>query len=237
MTRLFLLALLSLLGAVPPAAANTLVRLETSLGIVDVELFDTEAPATVANFLDYVGSGTAADGGYDGSFIHRSARTPQNTPFVIQGGGYYFDVDTQFVDAIPTAPPVVNEFGRSNLRGTVAMARVGGQVNSATSQWFVNLTDNSFLDTVDGGFTVFGEVVAGMDVVDAIAALDRWNFGGPLNEVPLIDFDNTVPAAQVAAEFAANQVLINSATVVPEPAVGLLLCAGLALVAARRRQA
>lgn len=136
-------------------------------GITNVLLFDQEGagtPATVANFTSYV-----EDGDYVNSIIHRSV-----PGFVIQGGGFTFDGE-QFGE-VPTDPPVVNEFSsdRSNLRGTIAMAKLGGDPDSATSQWFFNLADNSQnLDGQNGGFTVFGEVLSEADLapVDAIAEL------------------------------------------------------------------
>jgi cyclophilin family peptidyl-prolyl cis-trans isomerase len=161
--------------------------METPLGSFEIELFDEEAPATVANFLNYV-----ADGDYTDSFIHRSV--PQ---FVIQGGGYTFqdsagDTFQARLGTVPADDPVANEFGRSNTRGTIAMAKLGGDPDSATSQWFINLADNSAnLDDQNGGFTVFGEVTGdGMTVVDAISAVKIWNAGpgSPFDQIPLIDF-------------------------------------------------
>lgn len=171
-TTVFLAALL---GAAPAAATS--VTLRSPLGDIVIELFEDRAPETVANFLNYVD-----DGDYQDSFIHRSV-----PGFVIQGGGYSF-VDGEVVE-VPTDPPVINEPGISNLRGTVAMAKRSGDENSATSQWFINTDDNaSDLDGQNGGFTVFGEVTSGMDVVDAIAALPVWNAGGAFSELPLIDY-------------------------------------------------
>ena len=160
-----------------PAIATNVV-MQTPFGEVEIELFDEEAPATVANFLNYVN-----DGDYANSFIHRSV-----PGFVIQGGGFSF-IDGEVL-AIPSDPPVINEPGISNLRGTVAMAKVSGDPNSATSQWFFNLADNSAsLDNSNGGFTVFGQVAGnGMEVIDQIAALEIWNAGGALGELPLIDY-------------------------------------------------
>ena len=158
------------------------VTMHTTLGAIEVHLFDEQTPATVANFLKYV-----TDGSYNGSFIHRSVHG-----FVIQGGGFTFK-DEKAV-AIAQNPPVINEPGISNRRGTIAMAKLADQPNSATSQWFFNLKDNSAeLDNQNGGFTVFGEVTGGMNVVDAIAALKVWNAGAPFNELPLINFTNTGP--------------------------------------------
>ena len=184
------------------ASEATVVRFDTDQGVIDMTLYDALAPATVANFLNYVTSTR-----YDGTFVHRSAVTQLGDPFVIQGGGFTYDEVSNTAPGISLDPPVVNEFGLSNTRRTVAMARQGGAVNSATSQWFVNMGDNSFLDTVDEGFTVFGAVMGDtMDVVDNIAALPRFNLGGaPFNEVPLED-NGATPLAQ-------SLVFVNSATV------------------------
>lgn len=142
----------------------TTVRMTTPLGAIDVELYDSAAPKTVANFLNYVNSGAYLD-----TFIHRSV-----PGFVIQGGGHRWNATKNSTDPITVNDAIVNEFSafRSNLRGTIAMARVGGQPDSATSQWFINLVNNQFLDGEDGGFTVFGKVTdASMPVVDAIGLL------------------------------------------------------------------
>ncbi len=151
------------------------VRLETNMGVIVIELYPDKAPKTVANFLEYVRSGF-----YNGTIFHRVVPS-----FVVQGGGF----DTNFRQK-PTRGPVENEAGNglSNLRGTVAMARTA-EVHSATSQFFINLKDNTFLDHRDTtprgyGYCVFGKVVEGMDVVDAIAAIPTGP-GGPFpGEVP-----------------------------------------------------
>ena len=165
-----------------PAAA-TIVRFDTSLGSVDVRLYDTATPLSVENFLDYVAAGVYAD-----SIVHRSV-----PGFVVQGGGYYFPPGGSGLDYIPEFASVPNEPGISNLRGTIAYAKLGGDPNSATSEWFFNLEDNSAnLDYQNGGFTVFGRVLGdGMDVVDAIAALGVviW---GPFDELPVLDVDAVV---------------------------------------------
>lgn len=173
-----LLAALALILAISLPAHATSVIFQTTLGDVEVELFDEETPVTVANFLKYV-----RDGDYENSFIHRSV-----PGFVVQGGGFNF-VD-EAVGSVPTDSTIVNEPGISNVRGTIAMAKVGGNPNSATSQWFFNLADNSSsLDSNNGGFTVFGQVVGnGMAVIDAIAALQVWNAGSPFGELPLINY-------------------------------------------------
>jgi len=165
--------------AVPAVSSATTVRLQTTKGNIDIQLFDAAAPLTVANFLNYVNSGA-----YVNSFIHRGVKG-----FIIQGGGFLFDPTVSAVKAVPANAPVKNEFSvsRSNLRGTIAMAKLSGNPDSATNQWFFNLADNSSnLDNQNGGFTVFGQVTAdGMKVVDAIAALplldasNASNAGGP----------------------------------------------------------
>lgn len=179
---------------------GTTVKLQTVQGEIEILLYDTDAPRTVANFLAYVNSGA-----YNNSFIHRSA-----PGFVIQGGGYRWDATANNSAAITELPAVVNEFSstRSNLRGTIAMARIGGQPNSATSQWFINLADtNRFLDSVDGGFTVFGKVSeAGMRVVDAIARLPIINVGGPFTELPVV----SAPGSTIQRS---NLVMVESAAV------------------------
>ncbi|MEM9301622.1 MAG: peptidylprolyl isomerase [Pseudomonadota bacterium] len=175
--QLSLAALLLLLVATTATGQNPVVSVATPVGDFQIELRRDTAPNTVANFLNYVSSGR-----YEDSFIHRS-----DPGFVIQGGGFTF---SGFVPiSIEADDPIANEFGLSNVRGTVAMARRAGSPDSATSQWFINLGDNRSLDDVDGGFTVFGEVIGdGMDVVDAIAALPTFDTGS-FRELPLIDYD------------------------------------------------
>lgn len=167
---------------------GTVVRFVSNVGTYEVELFDALTPRTVTNFLNYSNSNK-----YVNSIIHRSV-----TDFVVQGGG--FTIANGVIDDVPTSPPITNEFNSatSNIRGTLAMAQLGGNINSGTSQWFVNLKDNgptttspafTGLDTVP--HTVFGRVVGkGMTVVDAIAALPKTNLTAPtglsaLDTVPL----------------------------------------------------
>ncbi|HEX4376911.1 MAG TPA: peptidylprolyl isomerase [Steroidobacteraceae bacterium] len=134
-----------------------MVQFETSHGNFTVELFEKDAPLTVANFLKYVD-----DGFFDGTIFHRIV-----PGFVIQGGGLTADFGQK-----ETREPIKNEAdnGVLNHRGTLSMARTN-DVNSATSQFFVNLTDNDFLDHRPGnfGYAVFGKVTAGMDTIDKIA--------------------------------------------------------------------
>jgi cyclophilin family peptidyl-prolyl cis-trans isomerase len=163
-------------------ASATNVVIHTDLGDIEIELFDEQAPQTVANFLNYVNDGDYAD-----TFIHRSVPC-----FVIQGGGFKFIDDA--VEEVPKDSPVVNEPGISNTRGTIAMAKLPDDPDSATSEWFINLADNSGnLDSQNGGFTVFGKVVGdGMQVADAIAALPVWNAGSPFTDLPLIDYPGNI---------------------------------------------
>ena len=160
---------------------GTVVRFSNNVGAdIYAELFDAAGPgrtrttpATAANFLAYV------DGGrYTNSIMHRSV-----PGFVVQGGGF---TDKSLAAAIPQFPAVVNEPGNTNVRGTIAMAKLGGDPNSATNQYFFNLANNSAnLDAQNGGFTAFARVLGtGMTVVDAMAALPRFNFGSPFDEIP-----------------------------------------------------
>jgi cyclophilin family peptidyl-prolyl cis-trans isomerase len=164
---------------VDPVLGNPVeVELHTSAGVIDLELWPNIAPCTINNFLTYANSGR-----YNGTFIHRAVDS-----FVIQGGGYAYDSGTQTYSSIPRDPAVVNEPGASNVTATIAMARQSGVVNSATSEFFINLADNSFLDTIDEGFTVFGEVVPpGMTIandIDALPVLDgRWSLNSALRNV------------------------------------------------------
>ena len=172
-------------------ATNVTVRFTTVLGNYDVELCSEisdacpgVAPNTVANFLHYVD-----DNVYPATmFIHRrGAGGP--SPLVIQGGGYWIDpTPPPSTEVVPAFSPIALELGAglSNLRGTIAMARTQA-LDSATSQWFINLVDNVNLDGAGGGYAVFGKVVAGLDVVDAIGALTIWNAGGVFTELPLLD--------------------------------------------------
>ena len=162
------------------AAAVITVRMQTDLGAIDIELFDTVAPQTVSNFMNYVN-----DGDYETTFFHRSV-----PGFVVQGGGFISNTPsgsilTDGATHIPVDPPVNNEFNLSNVRGTIAMAKVGGDPDSATSEWFFNLDDNSAnLDNQNGGFTVFAQVLnEGMEVVDSIAELQRCVVVAPLPQL------------------------------------------------------
>jgi peptidyl-prolyl cis-trans isomerase A (cyclophilin A) len=203
--------------------AATVVQFSTTLGSFDVELFDGQTPATVSNFLYY-----ADNHFYDNSLIQRSV-----PGFIEQGGGFYLTPDYS-LEPIPVTNPVVNEFGISNTRGTIAMAKVGGDPNSATSQWFFNLADNSAnLDHQNGGFTVFGKVLGdGMNVVDAFAAAPVYNataYNPAFAELPLVGVTNGQTAIQLN-----NLILVNTVSVVPEATTSMLLALGVLLLAMLR---
>ncbi len=157
----------------------TTVQFETNMGNFEVELFDEATPKSVENFLAYVNAQA-----YDDSIIHRSVND-----FVIQGGGFNYKGEVPLPE-IPANDPVINEPGKSNLRGTIAYAKKSNQPNSATTGWFINLGDNSEnLDNQNEGFTVFGEVTGeGMTVIDEIAALSIFNGGGAFTTLPLRNF-------------------------------------------------
>ena len=158
--NVFLAAALAL-ATTPALAANPQVEFDTSAGVIKVELYPDAAPKTVANFLDYVKSGH-----YNGTQFHRVI-----DGFMIQGGGFTADFKEK-----PTKPPIPLEAeasskaGLKNVPGTLAMARTSDP-NSATSQFFINVNNNERLNFTPGnpGYTVFGKVVDGMDVVTKIA--------------------------------------------------------------------
>ena len=155
-----------------------MIRFETTMGSFTVELFEKEAPLSAQNFLDYVDSGH-----FDGTVFHRVI-----PGFVIQGGGLTSDMRQK-----QTRAPIRNEAdnGLKNRRGTLSMARTNDP-HSATSQFFVNLVDNAFLDPGRGGagYAVFGAVVEGMDVVDKIAAVKTGSKGGH-QDVPVTPIEVT----------------------------------------------
>jgi peptidyl-prolyl cis-trans isomerase B (cyclophilin B) len=191
--RPFLIAVTALAAAfaLPALAVNPQVEFDTTAGKIRVELYPDAAPKTVANFLDYVKAKH-----YDGTQFHRVI-----PGFMIQGGGFTPDFKQK-----TTKPPIAIEAEQSskaglmNVPGTLAMARTGDP-NSATAQFFINVGDNKFLNfrepTAQGyGYTVFGKVVEGMDVVDKIAKAPTGG-GGP--------FPKDVPA---------EKVIINNAVVI-----------------------
>lgn len=202
--RVVVTAILSLAFASTSIHANTLVRVATTYGDFTVELFNDATPQTVQNFLAYVDRGD-----FSGSVFHRSVEN-----FVLQAGAYRWLGDCGFTGAVPGVncsaqfitqqAPVVNEPGVSNIAGTLAMAKRDGDPDSATSQWFINLADNSEnLDNQNGGFTAFGKVLGdGLSVANAINDLPVYTIGGEAQSIPLRD---SVGGAPVTA----NLVLLN----------------------------
>lgn len=165
-----------------------MVRFETTMGVIDIELWPNVAPETVKNFIQY-----AKDGHFDGTIFHRVI-----PGFVIQGGGF----DVNFTQK-RTRAPIVNEAkaAHPNQRGTLSMARTS-DINSATSQFFINLVDNKSLDHTSEsprgfGYAVFGRVNAGMDVVDKVASV-RTGSRFPHENVPVENI--VVTKASVVAD-------------------------------------
>ncbi|MBD2782369.1 peptidylprolyl isomerase A [Xenorhabdus szentirmaii] len=158
--------------AVPALAAETHVKLVTSAGEIELLLDGDKAPISTKNFVEYVNEGF-----YDNTIFHRVI-----PGFMIQGGGFTKDMKQK-----TTKAPIKNEAdnGLRNLRGTIAMARTADK-DSATSQFFINVTDNAFLDHYqrDYGYAVFGKVVEGMDIVDKISQVKTENVG-PYQNVPV----------------------------------------------------
>ena len=177
----FLSAVSLLLASIGVATANSgdkvMVEMHTSKGLITLELDAEKAPVTVANFIEYVNSGH-----FDGTIFHRVI-----PGFVIQGGGLESGMKEK-----PTQAPIENEAdnGLKNVTGSICMARTNDP-HSATSQFFINLKDNQFLDHSEKspqgwGYAVFGQVTDGMDVVEAIAAVQTGNAGGH-QDVPVED--------------------------------------------------
>ena len=186
-----------------PNRAGTLVQFRTVFGDIEVELYNQDKPVTVQNFIQYVQSRR-----YANEFSHRLIPA-----FVLQGGG--FTLSNNVISAIPTYPPITNEFGVgerfSNVYGTIAMAKLGGDTNSATSQWFFNLTNNAFLDAPDTNnfFVVFGHVIQGTNILNLFNQFKNWTgnpapaptnlvlngyYASPLNTLPVLS-SNFPPTA------------------------------------------
>ncbi len=196
-TKAICFAVMLLLAVASVSSADTIVRFETTLGDFDVQLYDTTVSNTVENFLNYVNSGR-----FDDSLFHRLV-----SGFVLQGGTATYNGT---LAPVASFGEIQNEFhaSRSNLRGTLAMAKRAGEPNSATSSFFINLVNNdgsgptSNLDADNGGYTVFAEVMGnGMDVVDALASVQTFPFGSPFNEIPLLNYtSDDFPTAPVGAD-------------------------------------
>jgi cyclophilin family peptidyl-prolyl cis-trans isomerase len=196
------------------AGADTLVQFRTVFGDIEVELYDQDKPVTVHNFLNYIKTGR-----YQNEFAHRLL-----PGFVVQGGG--FTLSNNVISAIPTFPPITNEFGVgrqfSNLYGTLAMAKVGGDTNSATSQWFFNLANNVFLDAPDttNFFVMFGRVIKGTNVLNILNQFQYWNgtqssnlvynWGSPFDTLPLL-YPNLVQTNFLFVDISFLQIAIQLA--------------------------
>ncbi|WP_419148873.1 peptidylprolyl isomerase [Pseudoalteromonas 'SMAR'] len=185
------------------AANATIVEFQTTHGSFQVNLFDESTPQTVDNFLQYVQQER-----YKESVIHRVI--PE---FVVQAGGFKYDGEIPLTP-IETFDPVANEPKWSNVAGTIAMAKVEGRPDSATSQWFFNLVDNSAnLDVSNGGFTVFGQIMGdGMAVLEAISEVPR------CGNVPLVDYTDEQCKDSSSEPGAANFVTINSVVIIDDAA-------------------
>ena len=219
------------LTAAGPASANPVVRFTTNLGTFDVELFETQVPTTVANFLSYVNAGS-----YTSSIIHRSTTDNPADIQIVQGGGFVLTTTatSASLDPIATNAPIPLDAVLPNLRGTIAMARTGDP-NSATSGWFFNVQDNPALNASPGvpgtGYAVFGQVIGtGVSVIDAIGAVPAYDattqLGPAFGELPLLNSALTTN----------NLVMVDSVVAVPEPTTIALALTGLLGLAALRRR-
>lgn len=194
-----------LLGGLPRSFAGTLLNFNTNMGTIQVDLFDDLMPGTVANFLSYVNSSAFAN-----TLVHRSTSLADTGLAVIQGGGYTATTGAGGVSLVPIATddPIALQYSRANSRGTIAMARQAPP-DTATSQWFINTTDNSTTlgQSNGGGYAVFGWVVGtGMSIADTINTLPKSTVGG-FPSVPLRNFTaGGTPTQQ-------NLVITNSITV------------------------
>jgi cyclophilin family peptidyl-prolyl cis-trans isomerase len=191
-----------------PSVTGQVVQFDTALGKFNVELLANDAPLSVQNFLSYVANPT-----YTNSFVHRiAALDGANGNRIVQGGGYVAPDGS----TLARKSPVALEYKLPNARGTLALARTS-DLNSATSEWFFNVDDNTTVlgQSNGGGYAVFGRVLGtGMSVVDAMTAVTIYNAGGAFTNLPLRD----LTAAQIAGTAAlqlSNFVLINSITVAP----------------------
>ena len=186
-----------LLLSMHSAGGGTLAQFRTAFGDIEMELYDQDKPVTVQNFVHYIQTGR-----YQDVFAHRLV-----PGLVVQWGGYTITnggTTNWDILSVPTDPPITNEFavGRrfSNVYGTIAMAKVGGNTNSATSQWFINLANNSFLDAADTNnlFVVFGHIVSGTNVLNVFSNFHYWtgtqssnlvlhqNYQAPFDDLPLL---------------------------------------------------
>lgn len=192
------------------AAEATIVEVQTNLGNFQINLFDfdPEVKPTVDNFLNYV-NGAEGYGLYQNTLIHRSVKD-----FVVQTGGFNLTEELSS-QSIKNGPVLLNKPLYSNREGTVAMAK-GRAINSATNQWYVNMKNNSVpLDTSVGGYTVFGQVIIGMDVLREINSLPTYSMGIGFEEFPLLgysidDANNKTPLVRDNFVVIENIVVIDS---------------------------
>lgn len=208
MKKLIAISVLLILNTVSMA---TVVRFETTVGVIDIEMYEDDAPVTVENFLNYVNRGD-----YDGTVVHRT-----DPGFIIQGGGFRFLGNKRF-ETVPTDQPIINEAQVSNTFGTISMARTSNP-NSATNQWFFNMANNTVLNpsNENAGYAVFGQVIRGMESLNIIESLLRINFfdatpSGSFGEFPLYIYDEGNNPNQSNPILASNVVKIDKAYVLSE---------------------
>jgi cyclophilin family peptidyl-prolyl cis-trans isomerase len=192
-----------------PDFTNSQIRFDTTAGPINVTLFDAQAPRTVANFFNYILSHR-----YDNTIFHRLA-----VGFVLQGGGFTFQTSPSRLTPVLADPAVQNEFGTSNTQGTLAMAKLGGDPNSATDQFFFNLANNSSnLDNQNGGFTVFGRINGSADqtVLNALAGTpvkdeSKGDPASAFSSIPLNNYTGTNFPTDTASS---NYIFVNDVAVV-----------------------
>jgi len=220
-------------GSADIVDGNSTVTMNTSSGPINLTLFDQSAPQTVANFVDYVESGA-----YNNSIFHRTANlaappSPPSPPpppqLIVQGGGFALQQSPTNITTIAAGPMIQNEFSATNpdAPNTIAMAKQGGNPNSATNEFFFNVGDNSTTlgSTNNGGFTVFGKLAdnttstTSLNALAAIPTIDESSSGasaavkGALNTLPLSNFTTANDPNFPGDSTAANYALITTATV------------------------
>lgn len=188
------------------ANAQDSIRLRTTFGDIFVTLTPDAAPATVANFMEYL-----TNGDYEDTFFHRSLPGGAGIPQLIEAGRFSFPEDSPTgITRVRELDAIANEFNRSNSRGTISMVLPEGQPDGATNAWFINVADNNDpnfgeIDSIDGGATVFGTInAAGMEVVDRIAAECTEDLGGDFPDIPVL--------GDVSAGLARDQVILITET-------------------------